>query len=60
MILKMCCKCGFVDKDHRVKIGDISYTAYKPNSHWTPIDGEVNNAGVTRHSTLWSVNVNLY
>ena len=52
MLVEMCCKCGFVHKDDRVKIGDISYRAYKPHYHWTPTDGELNKAGVILHSTI--------
>jgi hypothetical protein len=46
-LYEMCCKCGFVHKDERVK-----YRAYKPHYHWMPLEGEVNKDGLLLHATL--------
>jgi hypothetical protein len=52
MLIEMCCKCGFVHKDDRIKLGDKSYRAYKPHYHWHPDSGELVLDGVTLYATI--------
>jgi len=52
MLIEMCCKCGFIHKDDRLKIGDKPYRCYKPHYHWIPSSGELNKNGVTLHATI--------
>jgi len=47
MLLEICCSCGFVHRDERIK-----YRAYKPYYHWMPEEGEVTEQGVTLHPTI--------
>ncbi len=53
MLLEVCCKCGFVHKDSRIRIGEKPYRVYKPHYHWTPTSCEVVKHGdVTLHPTI--------
>lgn len=52
MLVEMCCKCGFIHKDDRIKIGDKAYRSYKPHYHWTPVDGELKDGDLTFHATV--------
>ncbi len=53
MLLEVCCKCGFVHKDSRIRIGEKPYRAYKPHYHWTPTSCEVvKKDDVTLHPTI--------
>lgn len=51
-LIEMCCKCGFVHKDDRIKIDGKSYRAYKPHYHWNPPEGKLKQDNITLHATI--------
>jgi hypothetical protein len=49
MLVEVCCKCGFVHRDDRIRLG---YRCYKPHYHWTPVNGARIQDGFKLHATI--------